>query len=224
VTDFVGGKEYPSLFVAFWNTVVRSGIMLFTAVVMSRIRLAMRLADKAREEALAASRAKSEFLWSMSHEIRTPLNAILAMAELLAETPLNTEQSGYLRIFKAEGRSLLSLINDLLDSAKVETGRFVAERIAFAPTELLGEIGSEAGAQIRRKGLGFSLERGPDLPPRMLGAPLLIRRTLLNLTGNAAKFTHSESISIKVARDPRDPARMIAISVTDTGIGFPRTG
>jgi signal transduction histidine kinase/CheY-like chemotaxis protein len=221
-TDTIGGKEYPSLFVGFWNNGVRSGIMIFTAIVMSRIRSAMRLADQSREEALAASRAKSDFLWSMSHEIRTPLNAILGMAEVLAETPLDEEQAGYVRIFRSEGRSLLALINDLLDGAKVEAGKFFAERIAFPLPELLGEIGSEAGAQVRRKGLGFSLETAPDIPPRMLGDPLLIRRTLLNLAGNSAKFTQAGSIAIKVQRDPADPQGKIVFSVADTGIGIPQ--
>ena len=131
-TDDLGGKVYPSILVLYWNTFVRGGTLLFTGYVISRLHTTIQEAEKAKNNAITASRSKTEFLWGMSHEIRTPLNSILAMAEVLGDTPLREDQAGYVKIFKSEGRNLLLLINDLLDNAKVDEGRFTAESL-FPP-------------------------------------------------------------------------------------------
>ncbi len=219
--DRVGGRAYAHLYIAYWNTGVRLGVLLVTAVLVSKLRKALRLADGARDAALAASRAKSEFLSSMSHEIRTPLSAILAMADALAETRLDQSQTEYVQLFRQEGKRLLALISDLLDGAKIEAGRFAAERSAFSLTSLLAELGSIVASQSRAKDLAFSLEPSPDLPARIIGDPLLLRRTLLNLTANAVKFTPSGGITLRAERDPDDPEGSLSFSVTDTGIGIP---
>jgi signal transduction histidine kinase/DNA-binding response OmpR family regulator len=217
----IGGNSYSHWLIAYWNAAVRGGIFTITAVMLSALRKTIRIAAEARDAALAASSAKSEFLSTMSHEIRTPLNAILAMADTLSETSLDRDQAEYVRIFKQEGRKLLSLINDLLDTAKVEANRLVAERISFALKDLLEEIASIAGAQARSKGLSFVLEQVPDLPPRIVGDPLLIRRVLLNLTGNAVKFTEAGGVSLKVGWDASSTDRRLLFSVSDTGVGIP---
>ncbi|MEI6385991.1 MAG: ATP-binding protein [Spirochaetota bacterium] len=216
-TDYLGGKAYDTAFIALWNTGARTGILVFTALVMWRVRLEVRAANLAKDQALAASRVKSEFLWSMSHELRTPLNALLAMAELLAGTRLDEEQGTYVRTFRREGRNLLALIGDLLDSAKIEEGQFSAENIAFSLRGLLSEVESIVGAQAKRKGLGFSLTIAPSVFDGVRGDPLLIKRTLLNLTGNAVKFTSTGLIGLEVGLDAEGRTMFI---VRDSGIGM----
>jgi signal transduction histidine kinase/DNA-binding NarL/FixJ family response regulator len=217
----MGGRTYSHWLISYWNAAVRGGIFLITAVLLSTLRKTTRAADEARDAALAASSAKSDFLSAMSHEIRTPLNAILAMADTLAETSMDREQAEYVRIFRQEGRKLLSLINDILDTAKVEAGRLTVERIPFEPKSLLEEIASIAGAQARSKGLVFVLAIAPDLPRRIVGDPLLIRRTVLNLTANAIKFTKAGKVSLEAGLDPEVPAKRLFFSVSDTGMGIP---
>jgi signal transduction histidine kinase/DNA-binding NarL/FixJ family response regulator len=220
-TDLFGGRRYDSSFVAFWNNGVRTGLLVVAAIGMSRIRLEVSAARKAREDAIAASHAKTDFLRNMSHEIRTPLNALLAMAELLSESPLDNEQAGYVKVFKAEGRNLLNLITDLLDTAKIEAGRFSTERIPFSLSELLAEVASEAGSQARHKGLEFRLDVDSEVPVRIMGDPWLLKRTLMNLTGNAVKFTQTGAIGVKVSLDRGEAAGRLLFSVRDSGIGIP---
>jgi signal transduction histidine kinase/CheY-like chemotaxis protein len=215
-----GGQVYSVWIVAYWNAAVRGGIFVITAVLLSSLNETLKTADAAKDSALDASRAKSEFLSAMSHEIRTPLNAILAMADTLAETRLSPDQAEYVRIFRQEGRRLLTLINGLLDTAKVEAGRMVAEQISFSVKDLLAEVASIAGAQVRAKGLSFDLESGQDLPLRLIGDPLLLRRTLINLVGNAAKFTLEGGVTVRMVREPSAPDRFLYFSVTDTGVGI----
>jgi signal transduction histidine kinase/CheY-like chemotaxis protein len=222
VVDKAGGRVYAHHYIAYWNTGVRAGVLLVTAILVSKLRKAIRVAGAARDAALAASRAKSDFLSSVSHEIRTPLGAILAMAEALAETRLDSIQEDYVRLFRQEGQRLLALINDLLDSAKIEAGRFAVELTAFSPSALLEEIGSIAASQSRAKGLDFSLEIAPDLPPRIRGDPLLLRRTILNLISNAVKFTSEGRVDLRAARDPEGPEARLLFAVSDSGIGIPK--
>lgn len=219
-TDLIGGRHYDSAFIFVWNNAARIGILVLAAAAMSRIRREVFIARAAREEALAASAAKSDFLRNMSHEIRTPLNALLAMSELLAESKLDTEQAGYVKVFQAEGRNLLRLLNDLLDDAKIEAGHLAPERIPYSLIEIVEEVASEAGSQARRKGLEFSVDISPDLPPRIMGDPWLLKRTLMNLAGNALKFTEMGEIRLKAGRDPRDGGFLL-LSIRDSGIGIP---
>ncbi|HLW70629.1 MAG TPA: response regulator [Candidatus Binataceae bacterium] len=172
----------------------------------------------AREEALAASRAKSEFLSSMSHEIRTPMNAILGMAELLAETPLDGQQQKFLEVMRNNGNALLTLINDILDLAKVESGRLSLEQMSFEPEQVLDKIGETLAVRAHAKGLELTLRIAPDLPTHLIGDPLRLRQVLVNLIGNAIKFTERGEINVTLENADRRGA--LHFAVRDTGIGI----
>jgi len=177
----------------------------------------------AREGALASSRAKSEFLSSMSHEIRTPMNAVLGMAELLLDSELSAEQRRYLDIMVANGNSLLGLINNILDMAKIESGRLEVDKTEFELTELIDETISGFGVRAHGKGLELAARIAPGVPERLVGDPLRLRQVLVNLIGNAIKFTELGEVVLNIEQDPEShqPGRLL-FSVSDTGIGIPK--
>jgi PAS domain S-box-containing protein len=172
----------------------------------------------AREDALAASRAKSEFLSSMSHEIRTPMNAILGMAELLAETPLDAQQQKFLEVMQNNGNVLLTLINDILDLAKVESGRLNLEQMSFEPEQLLDKVGETLAVRAHAKGLELTVRVAPDVPSHLIGDPLRLRQVLINLIGNAIKFTERGEINVTV--ETAGLPGLLHFAVRDTGIGI----
>jgi PAS domain S-box-containing protein len=173
-----------------------------------------------REQALAASRAKSQFLSSMSHEIRTPLNAILGMAELLLETPYNSEQRRYLDTMVDNGNALLGLINDVLDLARVESGKLTLEQVDFDLADLVDRVTETLSVRVREKELVLAARIEPDVPTALVGDPLRLRQILVNLIGNATKFTDRGGITLTVSRDLSGEPGWIQFSVVDTGIGI----
>jgi PAS domain S-box-containing protein len=178
--------------------------------------------QQAKATAESASRTKSDFLASMSHEIRTPMNAIMGISDLLAKTRLSAEQDKYVQIFRRAGDNLLNLINDILDLSKVEASQLELEQTGFSLKDHLEKVIEMVAARAHEKGLELKCELAPDVPNDLIGDPTRLRQVLLNLLGNAIKFTQSGEVFLRVARD-QDPAIPTALrfTVSDTGIGIP---
>ena len=177
--------------------------------------------EAARAAAEAGSRAKSDFLATMSHEIRTPMNGVLGMADLLMTTPLNAEQKSFVATLQSSGRALLAIINDILDFSKIEAGRLTLETIDFNPALLIGEVCDLLRSRAENKGLLMELDCPEDLPACLRGDAMRIRQVLVNLLGNAIKFTSVGRIDIEITWRPAEEGHvLVRLSVRDTGIGI----
>lgn len=174
----------------------------------------------AREAALAASNAKSAFLSTMSHEIRTPMNAVLGMADVLAETELNSEQRRYLNTIINNGNALLELINSILDLAKVESGHLSLERTLFSPREVVERVLETLAIRAHEKQLELVGQIDSDVPETVEGDPLRLRQILMNLVGNAIKFTEIGQVLIRLKTDREIPG-LLRFEVRDSGVGIP---
>ncbi|MCG6874146.1 MAG: response regulator [Betaproteobacteria bacterium] len=207
----------------FWHAHVGAGISLVVGMVglsLYSLTLVKRLLD-AVESAEAANKAKRRFVSTVSHEMRTPLNAIIGMTELLRDTQLGGEQSEMVRTIGASSRAMLGLVDDVLDFSKIEAGKLTVAKEDFDLYALVNGATLVLRPQAERKGLSFVVSIMPDVPPYVRGDPIHLRQVLINLLGNAVKFTDKGGVTLHVSRlSADDGVARLKFSIRDTGMGI----
>jgi two-component system sensor histidine kinase RpfC len=188
---------------------------IYAATLIKKLNAAVKRAEE-------ASRAKSQFLANMSHEMRTPLNGVIGMSHLLMETPLNPEQKDFAKTIHASARTLLTLIEDVLDISKIEAGKLRIEATDFDLHSLVNSTATMLAPQARTKGLHFALHVAAETPFRLRGDPAHVRQVLINLIGNSIKFTEKGEVELRVVPcEQSDRRARLRFEVADTGIGIP---
>jgi signal transduction histidine kinase/CheY-like chemotaxis protein len=196
-------------------------LMLWIKRLLDSHEAAMGDLRRARDLANSANRVKAEFLATMSHEIRTPMNGIIGMVGLLLDTNLDAEQRHFAETVRVSSELLLSLINDILDLSKMETGRVDLRHEPFEVATVVAGVADILAAKLKDKSVLFETFVAPELDGAFMGDPARLRQVLLNLAGNAVKFTETGSITIIATRIKRDGAPWLRVAVKDTGIGIP---
>ncbi len=199
-----------------------TGILLLNIVLPAYVAVLLRRLYSATKKAEEASRAKSDFVARMSHEIRTPLNGIIGLSELLKSSQLEREEREYVDAIHSSGQILLNLLEDILDISKIEAGKMTIERVPFDLYELLGTTVRMFSPMAEKKGFVFQSHVGKDVPADLIGDPLHLRQVLINLVGNAIKFTETGSVDLRCHVLRREHAEvLLRFQVIDTGIGIP---
>ena len=227
----IGGSLALKIFLGFNMLALFPASIIFTErrrtaaeLLESNSELAQRARalESLKEMADAANRSKSEFLATMSHEIRTPLNGVLGMTTLLLDTPLNSEQRELAEITSSSGRTLLELINNILDVSKIEAGQLNLENTAFDLIEVVEAAADTVAVRAAEKGLDLIIDIEPTAPRRVVGDPTRIKQVLLNLLSNAVKFTSEGEVGLRMfATNANNGRTQLRFTVWDTGIGIP---
>ena len=207
----------------FWqeHRVMGYGLLFGVVALSLYVRSLVKKLFDAISRAEAANQAKRRFISVVSHEMRTPLNAIIGMADLLRETPLNREQADMLQTLRSSSRMMLGLVEDVLDFSKIEAGKVVLEKTDFDLHALVNSTCRILSAQAAGKGLDFVVSIMPDVPHALRGDPHYLRQVLVNLAGNAVKFTEKGSVTVHVsAQSESEAAVRLKFSIRDTGIGI----
>jgi two-component system sensor histidine kinase RpfC len=215
----------PLIVSPYWQANLGLGVGLWLGLAAVPLYFSSLLGQltRATEDARRASEAKTRFLANMSHEFRTPLNGLSGMTEVLATTELDAEQRECLATIQASSRSLLSLVEEVLDISAIEAGKLRTWREPFAPRELFGAIGLILRPQARSKGLDYRVQLDEQVPMQLVGDVIHVRQILLNLAGNAVKFTDHGQVELRVTTlpSPSTAEYWLRIEVVDTGIGVP---